>query len=221
MRKKLLVVGATGLVGTVLIDRCARDARLEVVALARRALPTRAGVEAIVADPADWSARIAALRPDILVSALGTTWRAAGRDEAAFRAVDEALVLAVARAAYAAGARQMIAVSSVGADAGARNLYLRVKGEVEAALAAVGFDRLDLIRPGLLRGARGGERRRGERLGIVAAPLTDALVSLAGQRRLRSIPATDVADAIATLAGQEAPGRFVHEHDALVRLARG
>ena len=31
-------------------------------------------------------------------------------------------------------------------------IYLRLKGEMEAALAGLGFDRLDIVRPGLLRG---------------------------------------------------------------------
>ena len=51
---------------------------------------------------------------------------------------------------------------------------------------------LDLLRPGLLRGPRGGDRRRGERLAIALSPLTDLL--LRGRYdRFAAIDAADVA----------------------------
>ena len=91
------------------------------------------------------------LGADVLACALGTTWKKAGKSETDFRAVDQHLVLACARAAKDAGMRQMIAVSSVGADAMAKNFYLKVKGETEQGLGRIGLQRLDILRPGLLR----------------------------------------------------------------------
>ena len=112
-----------------------------------------------------------------------------------------------------------IAVSSVGAAISSRNFYLRVKGEVEDALAKLRFERLDILRPGLLRGQRGGERRPGERLAILASSLTDRFLR-GGNRKYRSVRATTVADAILQLAAEKPRGRFVHEHDAIVRAAK-
>lgn len=43
-------------------------------------------------------------------------------------------------------------------------------------MEALGFERLDLLRPGLLRGKRGGERRLGERLAILLSPMTDLVL---------------------------------------------
>ncbi|WP_033073723.1 NAD-dependent dehydratase [Sphingopyxis sp. MWB1] len=210
----ILLIGATGLVGRAVI--AAVDRPLDI--LARRPLAGPGGADRPhVAPSADWPRIIAELAPDTLISCLGTTLRQAG-SRAAFRAVDHDLLLASARAAYAAGARHMIAVSSVGASARSRNFYLRTKGEVEAALGAIGFDRLDILRPGLLTGARGGPRRWGEGLAMHAAPLTDAL--LRGRlRRYRSIPAERVARAIAALSRCTAPGVHVHENDAMRALA--
>ena len=51
--------------------------------------------------------------------------------------------------------------------------YLRVKGEVEAALTKLKFRRLDILRPGLLRGRRSDDRRPLERLAMLASPLSD------------------------------------------------
>ena len=219
--KRIVLVGASGLIGGAVIAATVGRSDVRLTALARRefALPQGARMELLVADPAEWPGLIAGARADVLVIALGTTWRAAGRDEAAFRAVDQTLVLDCARAAKAAGVPRCIAVSSVGADAGARNFYLRVKGEVEAALSALQFDRLDILRPGLLRGPRGGAPRPAERLAMLASPLTDLLLH-GGLRRYRSVTAKTVAGAILGLAVAAPKGRFVHEHDAIARASR-
>ena len=216
---RLALVGATGLIGSTLIARAVGRERYRLTAIARRAvaLPEGARMELLVAEPANWGEAIAAANAAVLVIALGTTWRAAGRDEAAFRAVDKDLVLASAQAAKAAGVRQCIAVSSVGALASSGNRYLRVKGEVEDALAKLKFERLDILRPGLLRGPRA-ERRPAERLAMLASPLADRFLHGAF-RKYRSVRATTVADAILALAVDKPRGRFIHEHDAIVRAA--
>lgn len=219
-RLRICLVGASGLVGSALIRACVGrdDVRLVAVARQELALPLGARMEVLLADPANWGDAIAAARPHTLVSALGTTWAKAGKDEAAFRAVDEDLVLACARWGVEGGARQLIAVSSVGADPHARSFYLRVKGEVERALAKVGYQRLDLIRPGLLRGVRA-ERRPLEGIGQIVAPLIDPL--LGGNRaRYRSIRGDMLAEAILALAQEKARGRFVHEWPAMDRLLK-
>ena len=217
---RIALVGATGLIGQTLIERAVGRPRFHLTAIARRSvpLPDGARMELLVADPAGWSEAIAAANAKVLVIALGTTWRAAGEDEAAFRAVDKDLVLACARAAKEAGMTRCIAVSSIGAAISSRNFYLRVKGEVEDALAKLRFERLDILRPGLLRGARGGERRTGERLAILASPLTDRFLR-GGLRKYRSVRASTVADAIFQLAAEKPRGRFHHEHDAILRAA--
>jgi len=219
-RVRICLVGASGLVGSALIRACVGrdDVRLVAVARSELALPPGARMEVLLADPANWGDAIAAARPQVLVSALGTTWARSGKDEAAFRAVDQELVLACARWGVEAGARAMIAISSVGADPHARGLYLRVKGEVDQALNKVGYARLDIIRPGLLRGRRS-ERRLLEGLGQIVAPLVDPLLG-GNLARYRSIRAATLAEAILALAREKARGRFVHEWPSLERALK-
>ncbi len=213
--KRIVLVGASGLIGTAVIAETVGRSDVRLTALARRefALPMSARMDLLVAPASEWPGLIEGARVDRLVIALGTTWRAAGRNEEAFRAVDETLVLDCARAAKAAGMPRCIVVSSVGADATARNLYLRVKGEVEVALSALGFDRLDILRPGLLRGPRA-ERRPAEKLAMLASPVTDLLLH-GGLRRFRSVSAETMAKAILNLSTAAPEGRFIHEHDAI------
>ena len=114
----------------------------------------------------------------------------------------------------------MASVSSVGADPASRNFYLRIKGETDAALAALGFDRVDIFRPGLLRGPRGGDRRLGERIGILLAPAAN-LVLRGRFARYAAIEAGLVARAIAATLAAPAAGVHRHENPAIHRLAGG
>jgi uncharacterized protein YbjT (DUF2867 family) len=202
----MLVAGATGLVGTLVLARCP-----DAIAVSRRPI---AGRPCVVADFDDLPPLPAA---GVAVCALGTTRARAGSD-AAFRAVDLHAVLAFAGAAQAAGVTHFILVSSVGANPAARLLYPRTKGEAEAALAQMGFARLDILQPGLLippRGQRRADHRPVERCLIWLAPLTDR-ISPPG---LASIAAETVADAIAALARQADPGMFRHGNRAIAAWA--
>lgn len=227
----LLLAGATGLVGGRVVASLLGDRQWSgnILAPVRRMPATDdKRLLAIVASLSDATedARLqerlrAALSGETLdayVSCLGTTLKTAGSREA-FIAVDRELVLRMARIARELGARQAIVVSSAGASRQSGNFYLRVKGEVEDSLEKMGFDRLDILQPGLLLGARG-ERRPGEALAQTLSPLFNPLL-VGGLRQYRSIDAIDVGSAIAALAGKSGSGQFVHRYDEIKALASG
>lgn len=218
---RVALVGATGLVGRRVIEAASRGDEARILGIARREVPLPQGarMEMFVAEPGKWGDVMDAVRPRALICALGTTWKKAGRDEATFRAVDYDLVLATAEAAKRAGVPNMVLISAAGADARSKAFYMRVKGEIEVAVSRVGFKRLDILHPGLLRGERGGERRVLERLGILAAPLIDPLLP-AKWAKHKSIDAGVVAEAALALALRRAAGRFTHDNDAMRRAAR-
>ncbi|BDI60587.1 NAD(P)H-binding protein [Qipengyuania nanhaisediminis] len=215
------LVGATGLIGRRLIEISSAGDTVRIVGIARREmdLPRGARVEMFVADPAKWGEVLEAVRPRAIICALGTTWRKAGRDEAAFRAVDHDLVIATARAAHEAGIANMVLVSSAGADPRTKNFYLKVKGETEAEVSKIGFKRLDILRPGLLRGKREGDSRPLEALARLAAPLVDPLLP-DKWAMYRSLDADLVAEAALGLSLRKAAGRFTHDNEAMKRAAR-
>tara|TARA_R110001599_G_scaffold10093_8_gene49988 strand:+ start:11542 stop:12201 length:660 start_codon:yes stop_codon:yes gene_type:complete len=215
MADKTLILGATGLIGGLLTRKLVEQGvgnKLHL--LLRRPYREDVGNAKVhVQLQENWPATIAKIKPAFVISCLGSTMKKAGSKEE-FAAVDRDLVGAVAVAAKAAGAKQFIAVSSAMADSSASSFYLKIKGEAEDLMRAQQFDRLDIIRPGLLRGERTNETRVGESLAIAASPIMDLM--LHGKfRRYRSILASDVADAIVALMAESAPGAFVHENDAI------
>ena len=191
-----LLAGATGLVGHALLARLLADpAYCRVTVLARRALAGQRADAKLDWREVDFS-RLPDPFPavDDVYIALGTTIGVAG-SEAAFRRVDFDAVVDVARAARAAGATRLGAVSALGADAGSRVFYNRVKGETEAALAALGYATLAIARPSLLigdRAALGQPARRGERFALgLLSPLLKIVPA-----GMRPIAAAQVAAAL-------------------------
>jgi uncharacterized protein YbjT (DUF2867 family) len=214
---RVAMIGATGLVGS-LAARSLLAQGYDVDALLRRP----SGVvhpnwREHVAPPQEWADIVSGLNPEASVSALGTTMSQAG-SQAAFRAVDLDMVVGFARAAAASGARHMVTVSSVGANGGSANFYLRIKGEMEAALEGLGFERLDVLRPGLLRGPRGGDRRAGERIAIALSPVVNLF--LRGRLdRFAAIDADIVAAAVVGALRHTEPGTCRHENRSIRALA--
>lgn len=226
----ILLAGATGLVGSQVLNELLADSqwRGRVIAPVRRKLAASdARLVPLTTDFSDKPDRgveleaslkslLAGERIATFISCLGTTIKTAGSREA-FIAVDRELVLRLAGLARKLDARQAILVSSAGASRQSGNFYLRVKGEVEDGIEALGFDRVDLLRPGLLLGPRN-ERRPGEAVAQVLSPIGDLF--LRGKlAKYRSIAANDVARSVYNLIGRAEEGVFAHDTPALEKLA--
>jgi uncharacterized protein YbjT (DUF2867 family) len=141
---------------------------------------------------------------DDMFIALGTTISVAG-SQAAFRAVDLDAVLALARAARVAGVRRLGVVSAMGADARSQVFYNRVKGEMELAVSALGFDTVVIARPSLLDGERdalGQPTRRGEQFALKVMRLLKPLIP----RNYQAISNAQVAKALVEAVQAGRPG---------------
>jgi len=212
----VLLAGATGLIGGLTLPGLLRRAEVEnfqVCAPTRRALTlSHPRLNNVLADASGLAGQKQisdALRAQgapvsSFICALGTTLRAAG-SKAAFAAVDRDILSALAEIARKNGARQALLVSSIGANPQSSNFYLQIKGEVEAALPAIGFERVDILQPSLLLGERAGQQRAGESIAQHLAPVYNAI--LAGPlRRYRAIDAIMVAAALVALCGAAGNG---------------
>jgi uncharacterized protein YbjT (DUF2867 family) len=208
-----LVAGATGLVGSHVLELLlADDAWSHVVTVGRRATAQQHGkLEQRVLD-------LGALETnnlqhvDDVFCCLGTTIKQAGSQQA-FRLIDHAFVVGLARAGLRAGATQFLLVSAIGADPESRVFYSRVKGETEAAIRQLPYRAIQIFRPSLLLGERA-EFRLGERIAMLGAPVLAALL-FGRLRRYRPIQAATVARAMLTIAHQAPRGPNVFEHDAM------
>jgi uncharacterized protein YbjT (DUF2867 family) len=199
---KLLLVGATGLVGHEVLTQALANPRIEtVIAPARRppAVTHRKLTAPIVRfddlpKDADW------WRTDAAICTLGTTIRKAGSREA-FRQVDHDYPLAVARLAKAHGTPRFAIVSAMGANRNSPFFYSRVKGELEAELTALAFPSLTLVRPALIGGDRT-EQRAGEHLTLLVLQRLGPVLPKAW----RINPATRIAEVLLDAALGDSTG---------------
>lgn len=201
---KLILIGATGLVGREVLRLALMDKRVTaIVAPVRKPLPAHPKLDAPLVDfdrlPADapwWQA-------DAVICTLGTTMKAAGTRQA-FRRVDHDYPLAAARLALAAGTRAYALNSAAGANAASRFFYNRVKGDLERDLEALGFASLTHVRPGLIGGERE-EARAGEGAALRVLRVLGPVLP----RRWRINPAPRIASALLEAALAGTPGVHV------------
>lgn len=214
---RVAVAGATGLVGSLVVERLAGTGSVHAVAIVRRPLPMelrRLGGRRITERVVDFEklatdGSAALAECEAVVCALGTTMRIAGSREAFYK-VDHDYPVALARAARAAGARHFVLVSAIGADPFSRVFYNRVKGEAERDVIAAGVPATTILRPSVLLGSRA-ELRPMERLAGLLGQLIPG--------RYRPVEASAVANAIVRAIESSAEGVRYLESPEIRRLA--
>ena len=173
MTKKIaLVIGATGLIGRHLVDELIGSSQFsQVIALTRKPLMIDAtkfknhlvDFERIEDSTALFTSA------SVLFSCLGTTKKQVGSIKAQ-RRVDLDYQYEAAKIAREQGINEYFLVSSSGASAMSPSAYLKMKGQLEDKVLALGFPRSVIFRPSLLLGKRT-EPRFGEDIAAKVMPL--------------------------------------------------
>lgn len=209
--KVAVIAGSTGLIGKQLLQLLLDDPEYHLVkAITRTPLELKhVKLHNIVADfnrLGEYADRISG---DVVFCCLGTTMKKAGSKEA-FRKVDYVYPIELANVTHAAGARQFLLVSALGADKNASIYYNKVKGEVEEAIGKVGFRSYHIFRPSLLLGPRN-ESRPGED----AAKFFYKVFGFLIPEKYKALDSMKVARAMLLLAREEQEGSHIHESVSL------
>ncbi len=188
-----LVIGATGLVGNELVHQLLVDDRFgEVRVFARRTTGiTHSKLREFLInfnDPQSWRHLVVG---DVLYSALGTTLKKAGSQQAQYQ-IDYQYQYDFAKAAAENQVPVYVLVSSAMASPGSRLFYTRMKGELERNIRVLPFQYIHIMQPGMLEGNRK-EKRTGERIGLVLLKFINKL-GIALQQK--PVPASVVAKAM-------------------------
>ena len=219
-RPSVLVAGATGLVGRELLAQLLADRYTGIVhALVRRDVQDLPNEQRLLHHRIDLTKKLDLPTASVAYIALGTTLKAAG-SQAAFAANDRDAVIAIAHAARKAGVTRLAAVSALGADVASAIFYNRIKGEMEAGLAKLGFKRLVIVRPSLLAGRRdviGQPLRLGEKLALTLLAPIDRLLPA----KLRPIDAAVVARAMRRVLREDGPDVQIVESAELQQIGAG
>lgn len=193
-----IVVGATGLTGTSLVEQlCENDEYISVTVIARRELAfTHPKLEVKIRNFDALEEKDIEFAHE-LYCCLGTTMKKAGSREE-FEKVDFEYPLTIASLAKNRGIPHMLVITAMGANESSPFYYNRVKGKLEHDLMELGLQRLSIIRPSLLVGDRE-EFRFGEKAGEKALKLIKPLL-VGPLKRSRAIEASQVAKAMIIIA---------------------
>lgn len=212
---KSIIIGATGLTGSLLLEKiAASDNFTSVTAIVRRDGTTQH--KKISYNITDFE-KIAALKfqADTAFSCLGTTIKTVGNREN-FRKVDFTYNLEFARACKKNGVERFILLSAMGADPASRIFYSSVKGELEEEVKKLGFRYLTIVRPSLLEGPRT-EWRRGE---FIARKIMKVInpVFIGKLKKFRSVNIEQLIDMMIKEALRKDTGVRIIENDEIISM---
>lgn len=218
MNKTACVIGATGLVGSHLVQQLLDDDDYQTIKIfSRRSVNIdHPKIEEHIVDFGAIDSFKKKIVGDILFSTMGTTIKTAGSKEAQYL-VDFTYQYQIAKTASDNGIKHYVLVSSAGANAESKFFYMRMKGELDDAVRELNFNYISILRPATLEGNRV-ENRAGEKAAIRATAFFSKLIP--GLRKYRPVHASIVARAMISSVNRSKPKRYkIFAYDEVFNLA--
>lgn len=216
--KKALLAGATGLVGSNLLNLLLNDPYYNevIIPVRHKTGISHPKLKELIIDYDKLDSYKDLLKADDIFCCLGTTIKKAGSQEA-FRKVDFNYPLDLAKLTLSNGARQYLIITSIGANEKSKVFYTRVKGEIENELTKLNFKSISIFRPSMILGERK-EKRFKEKAGLILFKIISPL--LAGSlKRYKGIEASDIARAMLICAKEYHAGISIYESNVIKSIA--
>jgi uncharacterized protein YbjT (DUF2867 family) len=195
---KAILIGATGLVGNLILNEILHDNEYSEVRIFVRK-PTgiiNPKLKEFVTSMKDIETLGSEIKGDVLINALGTTIKQAGSQKEQQR-IDRDLPVMFSKIASGNGVKIMVNVSSVGANLKG-NFYLRTKAEMEIGTEKFFPGMVFQFRPGLLVGKRK-EFRMAEKIAFGFMKVLNPIL-IGSSSKYRSMPADKLAKAMVALS---------------------
>ncbi|MBI1781050.1 MAG: NAD(P)H-binding protein [Sphingobacteriales bacterium] len=153
----VLVLGASGLIGNNLTDLLLKDNSItKVYVLVRRSLNIQhSKLEERIINFSDIDAYSNNFpQVDTIFCCIGTTQKQVKGNNDLYRSIDFDIPVNAAKIGLEKGVKKYVIVSAIGSNSKSSNFYVKLKGQVEEAIAALPFDAVHIMRPSLLLGYR-------------------------------------------------------------------
>ena len=199
--KTALLFGASGLVGSHLLNQLIKDTNYSKIKLFVRSVTETIDpkVEIIKTDFNNLQNHKEDVKGDDCFFCIGTT-KQNSSDKDEYRKVELDIPKEIAKIAKLNLVNSFIFVSAIYANPNSSGDYVRFKGLVEEELKRLNFPKLALMRPSFLMGDRK-EKRVGEKIGIFVFKLLSPLL-LGPIKKMRPIHSETVAKAMIKAANE-------------------
>jgi uncharacterized protein YbjT (DUF2867 family) len=216
--KRVLVAGATGLIGSELIKLLLVNPHIgQVVAISRSQFKSHhPKLKHLIISFEELEKIVDEFYGDSIFCCLGSTIKKTP-DLQDYKRVDHDYPIKLAELSQQCDVSQFHLVSALGANPQSRQFYLRMKGETEQAIKKIFNKSLHIYQPALLTGNRLEERRFEKTFIFMMKVLNPFLVG--GLKKYRSIKAATVAKAMINQTFKNLNGVHTYPSNIIKQLA--
>ena len=214
--KQVTLFGATGLIGSDLLEFLLKDSDIHLInVVGRNPFHLQHDkINNIVIDFEDVSSISNSITgSEAVFVSIGTTMSKVNGDKIKYKSVDFDIIFNIANACKQKNINQFIYVSSLGANANSSNFYLRLKGEIDEAVAKLNLNSTSVFRPSVLLGKRN-ESRPGEKIMQFIMPLLDFMIP----SNSKAIKAKDVAKSMFNTSKNYKSGVRIYHYNEIKEL---
>jgi len=162
--KTAIILGATGLTGSILLKKLLKDSSFEKIKLFSRSSSqiTSSKIEEHLIDMFRLENQSEKFKADVVFCCIGTT-KAKTPDKEAYKKIDYGIPVTAAKLAKRNGIKTFIVISALGADAKSSVFYNKTKGEMQRDVLNQNIENTYVLQPSLIVGDRN-ESRLGENI---------------------------------------------------------
>lgn len=196
MKRTAIILGATGLTGSILLEKLLTDASFEKIKLFSRSTAEKNSpkIEEHLIDMFQLEKYSEAFTADVVFCCIGTT-KSKTPDTETYKKIDYGIPVTAAKLAKQNGIETFIVISALGADENSSIFYNKTKGEMQRDVLKENIERTYILQPSLIVGDRD-ENRFGEKVATFFMKTFGFLVP----KKYKMIKAETIAAAMRILA---------------------
>jgi uncharacterized protein YbjT (DUF2867 family) len=201
MKKTAIILGATGLTGSILLKKLLKDPVYEKIKLFSRSTADMNSpkIEEHLIDMFQLENHSEAFKADVVFCCIGTT-KSKTPDKETYKKIDYGIPVTAAKLAKQNGIETFIVISAMGADANSSIFYNKTKGEMQRDVLSQRIKNTYILQPSLIVGDRD-ENRFGEKVATFFMKTFGFLIP----KKYKMIKAETIAEAMLALAKKEFP----------------
>lgn len=196
MNKTAIILGATGLTGSILLEKLLKDSSFEKIKLFSRSSAGKNSpkIEEHLIDMFKLENHSEAFIADVVFCCIGTT-KSKTPEKETYKKIDYGIPFAAAKLAKRNGVKTFIVISAMGADENSSIFYNKIKGEMQRDVLQQNIQNTYVLKPSLIVGDRN-ENRFGEKAAAFFMKTFGFLIP----KKYKMIKAETIAEAMLVLA---------------------
>lgn len=219
MNKTAIILGATGLTGSMLLQKLLQDDRYTTIKLFSRSkiegLPNK--VVQFIGNLLELDQYKADFTGDEVYCCIGTTTKKTPNKKL-YKQIDVGIPVTAAKLSKANNIHTFIVISAMGANKNSTVFYNKTKGEMEYDVLQQNIKNTFILRPSLIDGERK-ETRLLEKIGLVVFKLIQPLF-IGNLKKYKTINAESIAQAMLNLANNTTNAEVIITSNEIKKIAK-